>query len=88
MSCPIEIERRVLYAVENAATASLTEEGRRENYLFGQRNMRVFFHYKCTNLHLDGADYIHFVCILFLFKPFSLPHPPTYLITLSFIKHH
>lgn len=65
MSCPIEIERRVLRAAENAAMARLTEEGRRENYLFGQRNMRMSFHYKCTNLHLDGADYIHFSGALF-----------------------
>lgn len=67
MSCPIEIERRVLCAAENAATASLTEERRRENYLFGQRNMRMSFHYKCTNLHSDIADYIHFFHILLLF---------------------
>lgn len=38
----------------------------RGNYLFGQRNMRMSFHYKCTNLHLDGADYIHFHHTLFL----------------------
>lgn len=66
MSCPIEIERRVLCAAENAATASLTEEGLRKNYLFGQRNMRMSFHYKCTNLHLDRADYIHLSLTLFL----------------------
>lgn len=86
MSCPIEIEKRVLYAVENAAMARLIEEGRRENYLFGQRNMRMSFHYKCTNLHLDGADYIHFFYTLFLFQPFFLP--PLHLFSLSFIKRH
>lgn len=81
MSCPIEIERRVLCAAENAAMASLTEEGRRENYLFGQRNTRMSFHYKCSNLHLDGTDYIHFSRTLFLSPLFFL-----YLISLSFIK--
>lgn len=50
MSCPIEIERRVLYVVENAAMASLTEKGQKENYLLGQRNMRMSFYYNCTNL--------------------------------------
>lgn len=72
MSCPIEIERRVLCAAENAAMASLPEEGHKENYLSGQRNIRMSFHYKCTNLHLDGADYIHFFHVLFPFYPFFL----------------
>lgn len=56
MSCLIEIERRVLGAAENAAIASLTEEGHTENYFFGQRKMRMYFHYKCTNSHSDLAD--------------------------------
>lgn len=71
MSCPIEIERRVLCAAENAAMASLTEEGQRGNYMLGQRNMRMPFHYKCTNLHLDGVDYMHFFRTSFLFYLFS-----------------
>ena len=47
MSCLIEIERRVLGAAENAATASPTEERHMENFVFGQRKMN--FHYKCNN---------------------------------------
>lgn len=56
MSCSIEIERRMLCAVENPAMASLTEEGQKENYLLRQRNKRMFFYYKCTNLLLDRID--------------------------------
>lgn len=75
----------MLCAAENAAIASLTEEGRRENYLFGQKNMRMSFHYNCTNLHLDGADYIHFHVYLF---PLSLlPHPIHYPFSLSSTKY-
>jgi len=44
MSCPIEIEGRVLRVAENAATASHTGERERGNYLLGQRNMRMSFH--------------------------------------------
>lgn len=46
MSCLIEIERRELGAAENAAIARLTAERHTENYLFGQRKMRMYFHYK------------------------------------------
>lgn len=83
MSCPIEIERRVLYAGENAAMASLTEEERRENYLFRQRNMRMYFHYKCTNLLLDkedGSIFSLFISFLFFFSFLSQFH---YLISIS-----
>lgn len=59
MSCPIEIERRVLCAAENAAMASLTEEEQKENYLLGQRNMRMSFNYKCTNLFLGIIDFLY-----------------------------
>lgn len=60
MSCPIEIERKVLYVVENAAKASLGKEKRRENYSFRQKKtMRISLCYKCTNLNLDAVDCIH-----------------------------
>lgn len=78
MSCPIEIERRVLCVAENAAMASLTGEGWKGNDLFGQRNTRIPFHYKCTNLHLDVGR-LH---------PFLFFLPLAYLLPLSSIDYN
>lgn len=55
MSCPIEIERRVLCTAENAAMASRSEEG-----LSGDKEHENALSHQRAVFHFDGADYMHF----------------------------
>lgn len=77
MSCPIETERRVLCAAENAATASRTKKkeggGTDRKLLVRTKIATMSFHQKCINSHLDEADYIHFLRT-FLFFLFNRSH--------------
>lgn len=73
MSCPIETERRVLCAAENAATASRIKKkegggGADRKLLVRTKNATMSFHCKCINSHLDEADYIHFLRTFLFFS--------------------